>query len=74
MHLLFIAMLCIQENRIERPTMREVVQMRSQLPRHSPEFNQSSSFSLKDLEKDQKGCPNNKLKQDLWGERRFGEW
>ncbi|KAL9448478.1 hypothetical protein AB3S75_015877 [Citrus x aurantiifolia] len=65
MHLLFVAMLCIQENSIERPRMREVVQMLSEFPRHSSDFNQSSSSSLKNLEKDPKGCPNNKLKQDL---------
>ncbi|XP_021286889.1 leucine-rich repeat receptor-like serine/threonine-protein kinase BAM2 isoform X2 [Herrania umbratica] len=45
MHLLFIAMLCVQENSIERPTMREVVQMLLEFPRHSPEY-QSSSSSL----------------------------
>ena len=66
MHLLFIAMLSIQENRIERPTIREVVQILFELPRHSPEFNQSSSSSLENFERDQKGFPNNKLKQDLW--------
>nr|GMD11324.1 leucine-rich repeat receptor-like serine/threonine-protein kinase BAM3 [Ipomoea batatas] len=53
MHLFFIAMLCVQENSVERPTMREVVQMLSELPRHS----QSSSSSLnfqhsKNVEKD----------------------
>ncbi|KAL4278230.1 hypothetical protein GQ457_03G000720 [Hibiscus cannabinus] len=32
MHLLFIAMLCVQENSVERPTMREVVQMLSDFP------------------------------------------
>lgn len=52
MHVLFIAMLCIQENSIERPTMREVVQMLSEF-RHSPEF-QSSSSSLKTLEKEKR--------------------
>lgn len=68
MHLLFIAMLCIQDNSIERPTMREVVQMLSEFPRHSPDYYQSSSSSLKNLEKDPKVCPNNnKLKHnDLW--------
>ncbi|CAH2068710.1 unnamed protein product [Thlaspi arvense] len=30
MHLFFIAMLCVQENSVERPTMREVVQMLSE--------------------------------------------
>lgn len=32
MLLLFIAMLCVQENSIERPTMQEVVQMLSEFP------------------------------------------
>ncbi|XP_043722830.1 leucine-rich repeat receptor-like serine/threonine-protein kinase BAM3 [Telopea speciosissima] len=41
MHVFFVAMLCIQENSVERPTMREVVQMLSEFPRHNP--NQSSS-------------------------------
>ncbi|XP_022867945.1 leucine-rich repeat receptor-like serine/threonine-protein kinase BAM3 [Olea europaea var. sylvestris] len=35
MHLFFVAMLCVQENSIERPTMREVVQMLSEFPRSS---------------------------------------
>ncbi|KAL2477579.1 Leucine-rich repeat receptor-like serine/threonine-protein kinase BAM1 [Forsythia ovata] len=43
MHLFFIAMLCIQENSVERPTMREVVQMLSEFPRRSPELQSSSS-------------------------------
>ncbi|KAL3843665.1 hypothetical protein ACJIZ3_001068 [Penstemon smallii] len=43
MHLFFIAMLCIQDNSVERPTMREVVQMLSEFPRRSPEFHSSSS-------------------------------
>ncbi|KVI11055.1 leucine-rich repeat receptor-like serine/threonine-protein kinase BAM3 [Cynara cardunculus var. scolymus] len=56
MHLFFIAMLCIQENSVERPTMREVVQMLSEFPRDSPE-NQTSSSSIvflqpKKLDKD----------------------
>ncbi|CAK9147342.1 unnamed protein product [Ilex paraguariensis] len=56
MHLFFIAMLCTQENSVERPTMREVVQMLSEYPRCSPE-NQSSSSSIvyphkKNLEKE----------------------
>ncbi|TYG81311.1 hypothetical protein ES288_D02G289200v1 [Gossypium darwinii] len=46
MHLLFIAMLCVQENSIERPTMREVVQMLSEFPRQSPEYHQTSSSFL----------------------------
>ncbi|CAN6325730.1 unnamed protein product [Urochloa humidicola] len=28
-------MLCVQENSVERPTMREVVQMLSEFPRHA---------------------------------------
>ncbi|XP_011028346.1 PREDICTED: leucine-rich repeat receptor-like serine/threonine-protein kinase BAM1 [Populus euphratica] len=47
MHLFFIAMLCSQENSIERPTMREVVQMLSEFPRHtSPDYYLSSSSSI----------------------------
>lgn len=36
MHMFFIAMLCIHDNSIERPTMREVVQMLSELPQQEP--------------------------------------
>lgn len=43
MHLFFIAMLCCQENSIERPTMRELVQMLSEFPRNSPNYHSSSS-------------------------------
>ncbi|XP_051144610.1 leucine-rich repeat receptor-like serine/threonine-protein kinase BAM3 [Andrographis paniculata] len=43
MHLFFVAMLCVQENSVERPTMREVVQMLSEFPRRSPELQSSSS-------------------------------
>lgn len=32
MHLFFIAMLCLQEHSVERPTMREVVQMLTEFP------------------------------------------
>ncbi|GLT97050.1 hypothetical protein SLE2022_146350 [Rubroshorea leprosula] len=49
MHLFFIAMLCIQGNSVERPTMKEVVQMLSEFPRHSPD-NQSSSSSIVHLQ------------------------
>ncbi|KAJ4847266.1 hypothetical protein Tsubulata_035595 [Turnera subulata] len=45
-HLFFIAMLRCQENSIERPTMREVVQMLSEFPRHSPDQYQSPSSSI----------------------------
>ncbi|XP_071725581.1 uncharacterized protein [Rutidosis leptorrhynchoides] len=56
MHLFFIAMLCIQENSVERPTMREVVQMLSEYPRDSLQ-NQTSSSNVvflkpKKLDKD----------------------
>ncbi|KAL9241887.1 hypothetical protein vseg_015947 [Gypsophila vaccaria] len=48
MHMFFIAMLCTQENSIERPTMREVVQMLSEFPRHAVGFHSpSSSVPLK---------------------------
>ncbi|KAK1385895.1 leucine-rich repeat receptor-like serine/threonine-protein kinase BAM3 [Heracleum sosnowskyi] len=43
MHLFFISMLCIQDNSVERPTMREVVQMLSEFPRHTPDYQTSSS-------------------------------
>ncbi|MQL75795.1 hypothetical protein Taro_008171 [Colocasia esculenta] len=36
-HVFFVAMLCVQENSVERPTMREVVQMLSEFPRHLPD-------------------------------------
>lgn len=32
-HVFFISMLCVQEKSVERPTMREVVQMLSEFPR-----------------------------------------
>ncbi|KAH6762585.1 Leucine-rich receptor-like protein kinase family protein [Perilla frutescens var. hirtella] len=53
MHLFFVAMLCVQENSVERPTMREVVQMLSEFPRHSP----SSSH--------QKKSPDDKTRKHL---------
>ncbi|CAD5182399.1 unnamed protein product [Musa acuminata subsp. malaccensis] len=34
MHVFFVSMLCVQENSVERPTMREVVQMLSEFPHH----------------------------------------
>ncbi|CAI9265079.1 unnamed protein product [Lactuca saligna] len=56
MHLFFIAMLCIQENSVERPTMREVVQMLSEFPRDSIHTQTSSSsvvcFQPKKLDQD----------------------
>ncbi|KAL7002059.1 hypothetical protein U1Q18_003210 [Sarracenia purpurea var. burkii] len=45
-HLFFIAMLCVQENSVQRPTMREVVQMLAEFPRLSPEHHSSSSSHL----------------------------
>nr|GEX08814.1 leucine-rich repeat receptor-like serine/threonine-protein kinase BAM3 [Tanacetum cinerariifolium] len=66
MHLLFIAMLCIQENSVERPTMREVVQMLSEYPRDSQENQTASSsvifFPPKNTDKD---ITSPKLGQDL---------
>ena len=46
--LLFVAMLCVQEHSVERPTMREVVQMLSELPpQASPSPSTSSASSPK---------------------------
>ncbi|KAG8364054.1 hypothetical protein BUALT_Bualt19G0086200 [Buddleja alternifolia] len=64
MHLFFVAMLCIQENSVERPTMREVVQMLLEFPRRSPEFSSSSSSSSTYLQKKKKS-PGEKIQQDL---------
>ncbi|KAK6121151.1 hypothetical protein DH2020_045072 [Rehmannia glutinosa] len=61
MHLFFVAMLCIQENSVERPTMREVVQMLSEFPRRSPELQSSSSSSY------QLKSPDEKIRKDLLG-------
>lgn len=36
MHIFYVAMLCVEEQSIERPTMREVVQMLAELPRPAP--------------------------------------
>ncbi|XP_057977952.1 leucine-rich repeat receptor-like serine/threonine-protein kinase BAM3 [Malania oleifera] len=53
MHLLFIAMLCIQENSVERPTMREVVQMLSEFPTRQ---SSSSSSTLTSQPKKETNC------------------
>lgn len=45
MHMLFIAMLCLEENSVERPTMREVVQMLSEFPRQTLTLEYQSSSS-----------------------------
>ncbi|XP_075476475.1 LOW QUALITY PROTEIN: uncharacterized protein LOC142517870 [Primulina tabacum] len=63
MHLFFVAMLCIQENSVERPTMREVVQMLSEFPRRSPELQSSSSGSGFQLQ--QQKNPDEKIPRDL---------
>lgn len=41
-HLFFVAMLCVQENSVERPTMREVVQMLAEYPHHAASSSQTS--------------------------------
>ncbi|XP_021760713.1 leucine-rich repeat receptor-like serine/threonine-protein kinase BAM3 [Chenopodium quinoa] len=46
MHLFFVAMLCTQENSVERPTMREVVQILSEYPYHVMGYQPASSTSL----------------------------
>lgn len=68
MHLFFVALLCIHENSVERPTMREVVQMLSEFPRPSPDRQSSSSSFVHDQQtkkvvEKESGCP--KFKQDL---------
>ncbi|KAJ4766410.1 Non-specific serine/threonine protein kinase [Rhynchospora pubera] len=45
MHVFFVAMLCVQENSVERPTMREVVQMLSEFSRHVSNYEPSPSSS-----------------------------
>jgi hypothetical protein len=45
-HLFFVSMLCVQENSVERPTMREVVQMLSEFPRHGAASSSSSASSV----------------------------
>ncbi|MED6158383.1 hypothetical protein PIB30_032362 [Stylosanthes scabra] len=59
MHLLFISMLCLEENSVERPTMREVVQMLSEFPRSSssPQLHQSSSSQIPHKHKDSSPLP-----------------
>lgn len=42
-HIFFVSMLCVQENSVERPTMREVVQMLSEFPRHGSDQPSPSS-------------------------------
>uniref|UniRef100_M8C414 Receptor protein kinase CLAVATA1 n=1 Tax=Aegilops tauschii TaxID=37682 RepID=M8C414_AEGTA len=49
-HLFFVSMLCVQENSVERPTMREVVQMLSEFPRHAS--SQPSPSSAPEPEKE----------------------
>nr|CAB3489595.1 unnamed protein product [Digitaria exilis] len=46
-HLFFVAMLCVQENSVERPTMREVLQMLSEFPRHGEDSSSPSTSSVK---------------------------
>ncbi|XP_019051616.1 PREDICTED: leucine-rich repeat receptor-like serine/threonine-protein kinase BAM1 isoform X3 [Nelumbo nucifera] len=46
MHVFFIAMLCVQENSVERPTMREVVQMLSEFLHHIIQYQSSSPVPL----------------------------
>uniref|UniRef100_A0A0A9IAN8 Uncharacterized protein n=1 Tax=Arundo donax TaxID=35708 RepID=A0A0A9IAN8_ARUDO len=36
MHVFYVALLCIEEQSVQRPTMREVVQILSELPKPSP--------------------------------------
>lgn len=58
MHLFFVAMLCVQENSIERPTMREVVQMLSEFPRHQSTSTKVVVYKNSENAKDEKSCKN----------------
>jgi len=74
MHMFFIAMLCLEENSVQRPTMREVVQMLSEFPRQSSHQQSTSSSSSssnnnnpptkKLIQNDKLPCPPT-FKQDL---------
>ncbi|RWW30322.1 hypothetical protein BHE74_00008455 [Ensete ventricosum] len=67
MHVFFVAMLCVQENSVERPTMREVVQMLSEFPHHVPETHSpsSSAAALKESSSGKKETGFCKLFPDL---------
>ncbi|CAN6456776.1 unnamed protein product [Victoria cruziana] len=54
MHIFYVAMLCVQEQSIARPTMREVVQILSELPESEDNASDSSNFSLEEAVKDAK--------------------
>ena len=43
LHMFYVAMLCVEEQSVQRPTMREVVQMLSELPRESAPTEQQDS-------------------------------
>ncbi|KAI3932169.1 hypothetical protein MKW92_021643 [Papaver armeniacum] len=48
MHVFYVAMLCVEEQSIERPTMREVVQILNQLPKPTTATTRIHQHSLKD--------------------------
>ncbi|CAA6660167.1 unnamed protein product [Spirodela intermedia] len=56
MHVFFVAMLCVQENSVERPTMREVVQMLSEFPRHPHEERAPPSSAVDVSHKENDSC------------------
>ncbi|KAH7670718.1 Non-specific serine/threonine protein kinase protein [Dioscorea alata] len=56
MHVFFVAMLCVQENSVERPTMREVVQMLTEIHRHATLEQSPSSSSSSDHQKIDSHC------------------
>jgi hypothetical protein len=57
-HLFFVSMLCVQENSVERPTMREVVQMLSEYQRHASAHTSPSSSSTSSSSTPQQKEPN----------------
>lgn len=46
MHVFYVAQLCVEEQSMERPTMREVVQILTELPDNQPKSAVQSSSSL----------------------------
>jgi serine/threonine protein kinase len=54
MHVFYVAMLCVEEQSVQRPTMREVVQILTELPRKEDvglKDNQSGTDMVDDREK-----------------------
>ena len=48
MHVFYVAMLCVEEQAVERPTMREVVQILTELPKAPPGSKQGGDSAAAD--------------------------